>query len=386
VSRSWPALRRGVLLLGATLELASCARPAAPAPRAAPVKAAARPTRTGVLADGLAAAKAGDFAAATDRFDELLKSEPGNRLALANRAFCAERAGDLARAALAYKAALVVEPHDAELIAGSARMLLVRGGADEAARVVAQGLAREPEDPTLWLTLAAVQRARKNFGAAAEAARRVLLRDQRNVAAWKTLGLVHADEGRLELAQIVFLNALRLSGRDPSVHVNLAVLAHRRGDEALAQSELGLALELDPTFVVALENRGSLALEYRDFALARQSFAAATAAGARSCTTKSGLAFALEGLRESKPALAALGEAYALCKDPELVFTMGTICMVQLRDNSCALEHYEAYAKQRRDLPRDHKVFGLIESLRQLVGKGPSKASVSASPPRADTH
>ena len=81
-----------------------------------------------------------------------------------------------------------------------------------------------------------------------------------------------------------------------------------------------------------------------------------------------------------------LGKAYKICpKESELLFSMGNVCMALLRDSNCALKYFEDYTGTKKGLAKDHRVFQLIDSLKQMKEQeknGPAQAPQSE-PPQA---
>ena len=104
-------------------------------------------------------------------------------------------------------------------------------------------------------------------------------------------------------------------------------------------------------------------------------------AGNLNCTTAAALGYAREGAQKGKEAVAQLGKAHTMCpKDDELLFAMGMICMDQLRDNVCALKHFESYSAAKKNLAKDHRVFQFIGSLKQLQEMNSQPPPVEAPP------
>lgn len=285
-----------------------------------------------------------------------------------NRGIALERAGDLKTAKKIYAAVLEEDPKNPEAAANLARANIALREYKGAQKVVTAALKHNPENSALLNMLAGVLRQNAKYEEAARTARKVLLRDQKNAAAIKTLALVYADEGKLQLAETFFRNALKLDDKDPNIWVNLGLIAYKHGKHQKAVLEFQQALKLDPKNGAALANIGAISLRYRDYERAVDAYGKALEAGILNCTTTSALGYALEGMQQGQKAVDQLSKAYEMCpKDSELLFAMGMICMDQLRDNGCALKHFQAYSKSKKNLAADHRVYRFIDSIKQMI-------------------
>lgn len=364
-----------LLLLG----LSACGGAASSGASANAVQAMVPPQKQAADAyhEATVAGQHGEWAKAAELFTVAARLDPSFTLAHLNHAIAVERSGNVPLAIDAYRSVLAAEPGMPEASIHLARALVAVGDAVSGLSVVEESLKIHPEDFALLNAEASLLRQNKQYDRAADAARKVLLRDQKNVAAIKNLALIYADQNKLQLAETFFQNALKLDANDASIHVNLGLLAHRRGDHQAAIAAFEKALTLNPNDARAHANIGAIALKYRDYKRAVTEYRSAITLGLVTCETQSALGFALEGASDSKAAISQLESAHDMCpKDAELLFTIGSVCMSQLRDNTCALKNFERYTSTKEGLSKEHRVFQFINAL---------KASSAAPPPAEPT-
>lgn len=365
------------LLLGALTACGGAGGNTAEAPRAAAAEPTARPLDSTVRA-AIEAGDAGEWEKAARLFGEARRSNPDNVGLVVNHGVALERSGDVARAVEAYEAAHALDPTDAAAASSLARAWVATKKLKKAKLVLKRALDAHPDDAELLNVSASVHRLAGNGKRAAELARRVLLRDQKNIGAMKTLALVYADEGKLQLADTFFRNALKLDDGDASIYVNLGLLEFRRGEHQRALANFERAIALDPKDPAAHANVGAIALRYRDYGRAAESYGSAVEQGLVTCETVSALGYAHEGAQNGAEAVASLKRAYELCPDDaELLYSVGTICMAQLQDNRCALDYFTRYTESKKALAKDHPVYLMIESLQQM------QEQPAAAPPEA---
>ncbi|MEM6730513.1 MAG: tetratricopeptide repeat protein [Myxococcota bacterium] len=335
---------------------------AAPKVVESPKDMAERDMQAGIKAGG-----EGNWAVAAQKFATARKLAPKRVDVIVNHGIALERSGDPIAAADAYSDAHELDPADSAAAANLARVLIATKKYKQARKVLKESLTEDPESAVLLNMSASLQRQTKNYKKAAALARRVLLRNQKNIGAIKTLALVYADQGKLQLADTFFRNALKLNDKDASIYVNLGLLDYRRDRHQRALANFEKAIALDPQNATAHANVGAIALRYRDYGRASTSYKTAIDAGLVTCETVSALGYSYEGKQDGANAVRELKRAYDLCPDDaELLYSVGTICMAQLQDNSCALENFERYSKTKKALAKDHPVHLMIESIRQM--------------------
>src|SRR5262249_5135657 len=86
--------------------------------------------------------------------------------------------------------------------------------------------------------------------------RRVLSADKRNFYALHLLGLILAQRGKPAEAQGLLAEAVQARPRSLEARVNLARVLTMLDRHAEALASLDTAIALDPTYVLALNNRG----------------------------------------------------------------------------------------------------------------------------------
>lgn len=348
------------------------------APKAAPA-ALTQPAPSGApldqaFAKARARGESGDWSGAATEFGALRRQAPERVDVVVNHGIALERSGQVDSAMRAYEAALLLEPHHPVATSNLARVLVTSKELPRAKRLLADGLRAHPDDPGLLAMDASVLRQSGDAKRSAAVAKRVLLRDQNNVAAIKLLALSYADQGKTELAETFFRNALTIDERDPSIYVNLGLIENKRGEHQRALASFERALAIDPNHAVAHANIGAIALKFRDYRRAAAAYEKSVKAGLVTCETVSALGYAYEGAQSPSEALVNLDRAYPLCnRDAELLYAAGTIAMGQLQDNARALRYFERFTETKKALAKDHPVHLMIQSLREMeAGAGES--------------
>lgn len=121
-----------------------------PADTAAPSTPAASSPE---LKKGEASLEAGDFKAAKETFETILKKEPGNARALYYLAVSLEKLGDKQGAEKSYRDAMAKAPELADSALNLSAMLIEDGRNDDAVKVLKTALAKSPQDPGLHANL-----------------------------------------------------------------------------------------------------------------------------------------------------------------------------------------------------------------------------------------
>lgn len=247
----------------------------APAPQPAPVSdrvATPKPPDRG-LEDGAAAFKAGKYAEARAAFKGVVRQHPENVTARLNLALAEEHLG---------------------LGGRGLDEAIVR--TEEALRAPGQAY-----DVTLLNNLAVAYRAKKRYPEAEAAARKLLSRTTDNAEAYKNLALVYYEEGRYRLAELVNANARKMDDQDPGLLNNLGMIYLKTEQQPRALAEFKKALALDPSFVPAYVNLGSMALAYRDYAGAERAFTKVVELAPTRADGHLLRAYALEGQKVQNP-------------------------------------------------------------------------------------
>jgi tetratricopeptide (TPR) repeat protein len=327
------------------------------------------------LGPGQADFKAGQDAAANQRWQQAAdlfarsaKVAATKTRALMNQAMCLERGGDVKKAAAIYAELLTSNDASLEVVKAFVRVQSGLGSYKKARQELVRRLKISPSNASLLNLLSGVLRHLKKYDAATQSARKVILRDQKNFSAIKNLALIYTDQGKVQLAETFFRNALKLNSKDGTIYVNLGLIAAKRGEDQRAIAEFETALKLDPKNASAWANIGSISLKYRDYERAAKAYGLALGSGLNTCATMAAMGYSLEGTQKGQEAVAQLAKTYEMCpKEHELVFSMGMICMGQLRDNQCALKHFTSYAQAKKKLDKGHQVYEYIRSLKEQI-------------------
>ncbi|HJV34220.1 tetratricopeptide repeat protein [Geomonas sp.] len=144
------------------------------------------------------------------------------------------------------------------------------------------------------------------------------------------------DQG-IELLEKIIVQAPKLT----APHINVAIAYQRVNKPELAEQHLKKAIELIPNHPVACNEYGLLLRKQGRFDESRKVY---------------------------EKALGAFPEYYPLHKN------LGILCDLYLKDQACAVKHYEAYDKA---VPKDQKVKMWLADLRTRLGKDMTASAAS---------
>lgn len=185
------------------------------------------------------------------------------------------RSGAIDRARAPLENAQRLAPDAAEPLFALAELALAQGDRDRAASQLEQYLQREPAQIDARLALAAVERERGKLDHALVLAREVLVKDPRAIKALLEVGRIYRARQEYEVAELVLEKARALAEGSALVFNELGLLALARGDTQLAFTHFGKAEQLDPRFVPAHLNQGSVLLRAGDYEGAERAYKAA---------------------------------------------------------------------------------------------------------------
>ncbi len=197
------------------------------------------------------------------------------------------RLGALDRARPPLEEAHRLAPAAAEPLFALADLAVALGDRDAAAGYLEQYLQRLPANVDAKLALAAVERERRHLDRALALAREVLVKDPRATKALLEVGRIYRTREEYEVAELVLEKARALAEASGSsareqgqadsalVRNELGMLALARGDTQLAFTHFGKAEQLDPHFLPAHLNQGSVLLRAGDYEGAERAYKAA---------------------------------------------------------------------------------------------------------------
>lgn len=257
---------------------------------------------------GEASLEAGDFKAARETFEAVLKKEPSNARALYYLAVSLEKLGDKQGAEKSYREAMAKAPELADSALNLSAMLIEAGRNDDAVKVLRTALAKSPQDPGLHanlghallaaddkegaikeyqqalravddpqvrLALASLLAATgKKDQAAAELKKIAAKADKRELLA--TVGDAFGRVGAFADCAAAFDKAIQLQAA-PELHVQRGLCRHELKDDAGAKADYDAAIKLDANYAPAwyylgmhLSNAGKKAEAIKAFEKCKQ--------------------------------------------------------------------------------------------------------------------
>jgi tetratricopeptide (TPR) repeat protein len=304
----------GVLLLSACGAAPNVAKEKTTAERAARDDRAMRAFVNGAEQLGRGTPKS--LARANELLTEAVQLDPKLWEAQYDLGLTLRRLGELDSARDHLRRAHELSPDTTEPLWALAECELVRGDADQAASLLEQLLRLDGTRVDVRLALAAVERERGQLERALQGARAVLVKDPRETRALLEIGRIYRVRHEYDVAELVLEKARALLASDEKksapVYNELGLLALARGDTQLAFTHFAKAESLDPRFIPAHVNQGSVLLRAGDYEAAERAYRAAVqaeakqgeSADARSVEARIGLGIAQRGQGKYKEARA----------------------------------------------------------------------------------
>ena len=260
-----------------------------------------------------------------------------------------QRLGDLLQAKRAYLRATDVDPRfgDAWLALGA--LAEQERDPERALQTYRAGLRNAPAHDGLQVAVIGALRQVGRHAEAIEFAQKAIASNATNLDAYNNLGLVYLDQGKLELAQFVYLRAMEaIIGADQNalLHANLGRVYLAQKRVPLARQELDKAVALDPNLTPALLFLAQLHLDNHDWAAAGDALERARSQDPQNAGIHLNLGIAYRGLGRFEDARAAYQKALDLDPnnpDPHLNLALLNADFLQAWDKAFAsLDRYEA--------------------------------------------
>ncbi|NMB73592.1 MAG: tetratricopeptide repeat protein [Myxococcales bacterium] len=213
-----------------------------------------------------------DYRGLVEKFERVLSIDAKMAEAHYNLGCIWEALHDDAKAEGHYKKALEIFPKLTLAAANWGALLARQGKLDEALSVYRRALSEDAKNSAVLLNMAAILQTQKQFDEALKLAAQVLVRDPTNIGAYRLMASLYLDKGDLDMAKLICLRGLALREKDPRLlnTMGLILLQNKKASEALAQFRM--ALQQAPDMIPTLFNVAKIALDYRDFKVAREQF------------------------------------------------------------------------------------------------------------------
>ena len=275
-----------------------------------------------LLAQAVAAHRAGDLATAEERYRALLRRWPRDARVHANLGAALRAQGRLAEAASECREAIALDPALADAHHNLGNALAAAGDFDAAVDAFERAAALVPDDADTRSALAdaSVRVAEAHLAAgrcvaAVAACRRVLASLPQAAPVHATLGNALRATGQPATAIEAYRTALALAPENAAVYSNLGLALGELGDMAGALASHRHAVTLDPDLVEAYVNLSSALLAEGDLAEAEATARRGLAAAPNSGAAHNNLGSSLEWQGRLKEALAEYRAAVALAPD-----------------------------------------------------------------------
>jgi tetratricopeptide (TPR) repeat protein len=268
------------------------------------------------LLPALALYRRGDLAGARAAAEAALAAEPGNVELSAFAGLAAAQAGEPAAALPHFRRVLSAAPDDVSAQLNLATALLATGRLDEAGAVCAAG----GDDARLLRIAAYVHQQQGRLGQAAAAYEAVLRANPGDWESLNNLGNVRAAMGEADAAVDAFRGAIALKPDMVEMVVNLSDALGQAERVEERQQVMREAARISPDHARVQIQLGFAEAEARDFAAAERAFRAAIRLDPGNVSAWLELALLLETLNRVDDLAALVEQAEATVAGPETVF------------------------------------------------------------------
>jgi tetratricopeptide (TPR) repeat protein len=243
---------------------------------------------------------------ARDRFEEAARLDPTLWEAWYDLGVLDFDDGDDDGAIDAFSHALKIDPAHTPSRIGRAQASARAGKTDDARDDFKQSLSElsddDPRRADVSARLASLLRNAKKYDDAIDVLRDTLRLQGATSRIYTELGLIYLAEERADLAELVLARALELDSKDPAAHNALALLFQQQGKAQEAFDQFDLATSLDPDYLEARFNKGSVLLDAGDYARAKQELAIVVDKEPEDWAAQVAYGLALRGLKDWKGA------------------------------------------------------------------------------------
>jgi tetratricopeptide (TPR) repeat protein len=211
-------------------------------------------TLTGTFADGEAAFRAKQYAAAMAIFERYTERRPGNAWGHYMLALSAWKNGDSQKAESSFEQALSVDPRHVKSLVNLSRVFIEQKRYDEAIERLTRAGEVDSESAEVQRLLGRAYAAQRHTDDAVQAYRRAIELNEGDAWSMNNLGLLLLETNRPSEALPLFQKAVELKKSVPEFQNNLGMALEHMGRFKAAASAYNDALTADPGYAKAKQN------------------------------------------------------------------------------------------------------------------------------------
>ncbi|HEY0715273.1 MAG TPA: tetratricopeptide repeat protein [Polyangia bacterium] len=287
-------------------------------------------------------------------FDRAIAADPKLYEAFHDRGVVEARIGRHESAVKSFERALKVQPGSVKTVRALAEVYLRARRPGDAAELLEGRLGSasageataDPEADELRLLFVQALRESGKTTRALQEVEVLLSRAGRSARAFNALGLIYYRMERAALAETAFRRALELDAKSAEVWNNLGLVALLRGRDRDAFEAFDKAAALDASFTEARFNKAGVLLDCGDYARAFSELESAARSRPNDPDLLVALGVAARGAGKPEEARRAYENALAVAPGfPAAHFNLGILYMDFLPDKAKAREHLQTYRK-----------------------------------------
>ncbi len=286
----------GLLACGGTKQPVNVAPTAAPTRDLAKEAAAALVDATTDIAKGIKAGELNPEKVEAD-LQKVLSLDDKNVVALYDLGVLAELQENQEKATGYYQKALAVDKSFKPAALNLARIYLMTDKMDEAVALYREFIKNEPREWQARLALAQMLFRLKRYDEAIDVSRQVLQRKGDEIEAFRILAESYYHIDNVALAALIAAKGLKLNEHDARLTFLIGKMQLKKGDVPGAVAKFREAIEYDPNWIEARQERGAISLSFRDFNNAAEDFQAVVNRDKENIPALLGLGIAYKGLK-----------------------------------------------------------------------------------------
>ncbi len=310
-----------------------------------------------------------DYDAMITAFERVLEIDPKMAEAHYNLGCIYEAMHQPQKAIEHYRKALEIRPDLGPAAANWGALLARQGKLEKALRLYRRALSKESKNSVVLLNMAAIYRRKKLYDDAVKTASEVLIRDPSNVGAYRIMASVYYEKGDLDMAHLLCLRGLKVAEGDPQLLNTLGLVLLKMGKIPEALANFRAALAKAPDMLSTRFNIAKVALDYRDFDVARRQFEKILEYQPNNRKAAIGLGIALRGsgrFDEAKKHFLALAKKWPRWALPQ--YWLGMLELRNFNNPKAAQGRFKAFIELAGSRLSDkHPAFALLKECRQQI-------------------
>jgi len=311
--------------------------------------------------------RAFDYPRLEKKFQEALDADGKLAEAEYNLGVLAERQGKIDEAVNRYRSALSRKPTLKQAAENLAVITQSRGDVQGAVAMYQDILTKYPDDASSRAHLAEIFRQSGDHEKAMEFARQALIREPKTLRAYKVMMLSYLDRKQFSMAKLVALRAMKIDENDPELYYTVGQILLRQNEAPKARLQFKRALEVRSDYLPAHVELARLALKDENYAMAEQHLRKLLQANGKSAELHLNLGVVYKGMGQYDKAMQEYDQAEKLDSKIGAIYLNRAILLHRHKDApDRAIDFYKKYMEMEQP-SADSPAYALLKEAEQLV-------------------